>query len=325
MLQSTTVGNYPKLPSQEGQPNIRRLLHRLDKGDLTREELDHAYRDVTTRVVREQVEAGIDLPTDGQIRWDDILTPFAAELEGFEINGLIRWFDNNVYYRKPVVTGSVRWTKPITVTQQTFAQEVAGREIKAVLPAPYSFVELSENRYYHNRSTLLTDVVAALRRETEALIDAGVKHIQFDDPSLQFTPSAVTEGVEALNAVVEGLKAQFWVCYYFGGINPLLPHLSKLRVSVIAADCVSRKSNFDQLLNYDGEQNVCFGILEARNIMLEREDDLLRRYEQISARFPNAWVSPSCGLEFLPHRDALAKVRLLGGSVKRFSGGGVSA
>ena len=128
MLKSTVVGNYPKLPTGKGDVNIRRLLHRFDKGEMTPGELDQAYNQVTDRVVREQVEAGIDLPTDGQVRWDDIVTPFAAAAEGFRIGGLIRWFDNNVYYRKPKIVSQIKWVKPVTVDSYRLASAAAGQK-----------------------------------------------------------------------------------------------------------------------------------------------------------------------------------------------------
>ena len=69
----------------------------------------------------------------------------------------------------------------------------------------------------------------------------------------------------------------------------------------------------------------CFGIVDARNIKMESEESLQKTLKQIAAKAPNAYVSPSCGLEFLPHRDALAKIRLLAKAVKSFNGGAKNA
>jgi 5-methyltetrahydropteroyltriglutamate--homocysteine methyltransferase len=320
MLKSTVIGNYPKLPTQKGDVNIRRMLHRLDKAEIDRQELDQAFDSVTARVVREQLEAGIDLPTDGQIRWDDIVTPFASQADGFEINGLIRWFDNNVYYRKPTVIGDIKWRKPVAARTYLFASAETRNEIKAVLPAPYSFMRLSEDCHYHNQDRLLADLVALLRTEIETLVAAGAKHIQFDDPCLQYHPEDLPLAAEALNSVVKGFGATFWLCFYFGSIERIGPDLGKFDVSIIAADCVSVPANYEQLLRLAQRQTPCFGLLDARNIKLEQDDILRQKYEQISSLFPDAYVSPSCGLEFLPHASALEKTMLLGRTVKQFRG-----
>jgi 5-methyltetrahydropteroyltriglutamate--homocysteine methyltransferase len=320
MLRSTVTGNYPKLPTQKGDVNIRRMLHRFDKTEIDRQELEQAFDTVTARVIREQLESGIDLPTDGQIRWDDIVTPFASQADGFEIGGLIRWFDNNVYYRKPTIIGDIKWRKPVAANAYRLASTQAGKTIKAVLPAPYSFMRLSEDCHYHNQDKLLADLAALLRAEVEALIEAGAEHIQFDDPCLQYHSEDLPIAAAALNSVVKGLHATFWLCFYFGSIEKIAPDFEKFNVGVIAADCVSVPANFEQLLRLAHHQIPCFGIVDARNIKLETEDILRQKCEQVSSLFPDAYINTSCGLEFLPHASALEKIRLLGRTVKQFRG-----
>ena len=47
----------------------------------------------------------------GRDIWRIAQTPLAAGLEGFTTShdDLIRYFDNNTYYRRPHITGPVRW------------------------------------------------------------------------------------------------------------------------------------------------------------------------------------------------------------------------
>jgi 5-methyltetrahydropteroyltriglutamate--homocysteine methyltransferase len=320
MLKSTVTGNYPKLPTAKGDLNIRRMLHRFDKAEIDRPELEQAFDTVTTRVVHELSNAGIDLPTDGQIRWDDPVTPFASRADGFEINGLIRWFDNNVYYRKPLVVGNIKEKTPVAAENFRFATSQTNKPIKAVLPAPYSFMQLSENRHYPKREQLLADLTALLRTEAEALIKAGAEHIQFDDPCLQYHTEDLQLAAEALNSVVKGLKATFWLCFYFGSIEKIAPDFGRFNVSVIAADCVSVPSNCEQLLRFAHQQVPCFGLIDARNIKIESDESLRQKYERISMLFPDAYITTSCGLEFLPHASALEKINLLGHTVTQFRG-----
>ena len=103
MLKTTVVGNYPKITEDRTSVNLRRARNRFDLKKITKEELEQAYQDTLKRVIREQEEAGVDLITDGQIRWDDLVTPFAKNIQGIEIGGLLRFFDNNVYYRRPII------------------------------------------------------------------------------------------------------------------------------------------------------------------------------------------------------------------------------
>ena len=320
MLRTTVVGNYPKLPTEKGDVNIRRKLHQFDKKEITREELDQAFDQVTARVIREEIDAGIDLPTDGQIRWDDIVSPFAAAGEGFKIGGLLRWFDNNVYYRRPQIVSRIRWSKPISVSDYLFAAAQAGRAVKQVLPAPYSFAMLSEDKFYHSLENTLADLVILMREETKSLVAAGARCIQFDDPWLPYHPEHASVAVAAINEVVKGINAEFWISFYFSNIDKIIPQLKSLNVDVISADCVSHPSNLELLMRLGGDKNICFGLVDARNIKMESGNQLRSSYETIAAARADAYISPSCGLEFLPNQHALAKIRLLGGSVKKFNG-----
>ena len=120
-IETTVVGSYPK-PPDEGQTfTVRKTHHAIERGDATPEDLKKAQDELVTEVIEEQEDAGIDLVTDGHGRWDDILTPFARPMSGFEIGGLLRWFDNNVYYRRPICTGPIEWRGPASVDAFKFA------------------------------------------------------------------------------------------------------------------------------------------------------------------------------------------------------------
>ncbi len=321
MLKTTVVGNYPKLPSAKGDLNIRKLLHRYDKQEIDRAELERGFDEVTARVLREQKAAGIDLPTDGQMRWDDVISPFAARMAGFTTGGLLRWFDNNVYYRRPRVVGKVGWQEPIAVENYLKARSVFGGEVKAVLPAPASFALLVEDQHYGDSMRLIDDLAVALRAEVEALLRAGARVIQFDDPCIPYQSAMAKKSIEALNSVIAGQAAEFWLCYYFGNIAPIRRELTRFEGQVIAVDCVSHIGNFDALLNLESTHRRCFGIIEARNVKLEKPTELLPMIRRIGERFGEAYISPSCGLEFLPHRDALAKLGILGETARLANGG----
>jgi 5-methyltetrahydropteroyltriglutamate--homocysteine methyltransferase len=124
-IETTVVGAYPKPPEEGGTFTLRKTLHSIEKGDATPDDLQAARESLVREVIAEQEAAGVDLVTDGHVHWDDIVTPFARHMSGFEIGGLIRFFDNNVYYRRPVCTAPVEWRGPSSVEQWQFADSVA--------------------------------------------------------------------------------------------------------------------------------------------------------------------------------------------------------
>ena len=76
----TVVGNYPKIPNRPRPARLRNAIARLDRGEITREELAKVEDEVTIEVLKEQADAGIELVTDGQIRWEDEQTYLAGKL-----------------------------------------------------------------------------------------------------------------------------------------------------------------------------------------------------------------------------------------------------
>jgi len=64
-MQTTVVGNYPKIPNRPGRASSRRINKR-DRGEITNEELARIQDEVTIEVIGEQIEAGVDIVTDGR-------------------------------------------------------------------------------------------------------------------------------------------------------------------------------------------------------------------------------------------------------------------
>src|SRR2546427_967715 len=144
MASTTVVGSYPRIGDLPEEQVLRRAIAKVDEGKLTQRELRKVERSVVQTVLEEQRAAGIALPTDGLITWNDSQSHFARHLDGVEVNGLVRYFDTNTYYRQPVVNGHVRWREPATVAEWKFASSVAGGPVKAVITGPYTLATLSK-------------------------------------------------------------------------------------------------------------------------------------------------------------------------------------
>jgi methionine synthase II (cobalamin-independent) len=54
---------------------------------------------------------------------------------------------------------------------------------------------------------------------------------------------------------------------------------------------------------------------------MEDEKEILRLVEKVAKKIPpeKIYISPSCGLEFLPHENALKKIKLLSSIAKQFN------
>ncbi len=322
MLKTTVVGNYPKITEEKTSVNLRRARNRFDLKKTTSEELESAYQETIKRVIREQEEAGVDLITDGQIRWDDLLTPFAKNIQGIEIGGLRRFFDNNVYYRRPIIKSKLSFADYSVVEEFKFAQANSKKEIKPVIPGAFTFAMLSLDEFYHDEQKLVFDLAEILHKEAEKLNQEGAKIIQIDEPSLCFHPDKLKLVEESLKIITRGLTAKFALYLYFGSIKKLVPDLFDLPVDIVGVDVVSKKENLDLLLQYDGKKEIGLGCVDARNTKIESQSKLCVLFEKVTKKIPEDKISinPSCGLEFLPHAEAQKKLKNMVAAVKKFNG-----
>ncbi len=311
-LITTITGNYPKISELKGEVNLRRVLNRFDAGKASEADVEQAFKDTIARVITEQESAGLDWVTDGRIRWDDPVTPLAKNCRGIKIGGLIRFFDNNVYYRRPVITGPPTLDSPTVASDYKYAVSIAKKSVMPAIVGPYSFARLSKDEYFKDVGRCTQALAEILNHELDALEKAGAEWVQVDEPSLGFFPEDMDIARRAWETMCAGRSIKKILYTYFGDITPLADTLFSFPAEVIGADVITRPGNFECLLQAPEEQGLMFGLLDARNTKLEDVDDLRDKLERITAaRKTDCWLAPSCALEFLPHKNAVAKMNHL--------------
>lgn len=315
----TVVGSYPKTPNRPRPARLRNAINRFDRGEITEAELRQVEDEVTREVIQEQVEAGLDLITDGQIRWEDEQTYIARRLSGISINGLIRWFDSNMLYRQPVIEGPVAWREPITVADFRFAVANSPRPVKAVLTGPYTLARLSRNEAYDSFETLVLDFALALNQEARAVQDAGATFIQFNEPAILQHKEDFPLLRSAFDRLVSGLTVERAVYFYFGDLDGIYPQVLELPVELVGLDFVAGERNYQLLHRTPFTRKLGAGIIDARNTRMETVDQIVGRLRDLARFVPpdRIHVSPSAGLEFLPREVAEAKLRRMVEGVRK--------
>lgn len=313
-VETTVIGSYPKPPDEGGTFVLRKTLHAVERGEATPEDVAAAQDELVREVVAEQQEAGIDLITDGQARWDDILTPFASRMAGFETGGLLRWFDNNVYYRRPVCVGEIEWRGPASVEAYRFAAGAAATPVKAVIPGPLTFARLSVDEHYLDHERFVLAIARVLSQEAFELEAAGAPVIQIDEPALPAAPEDLDLAVRAVGIVVADLRrAETLVCTYFDSCKRLGTDLLAMPVAGFGFDLVSGHDDVEIIQAIGRDRRVQAGVVDARNTKLEPLDELLPRLERLAGitGTDTLRLAPSAGLEYLPREKARAKLHRL--------------
>lgn len=319
----TAVGNYPKTPNLPRPARLRKAIADLDAGKITGAEFLQIEDEVTLEVIDEQIEAGLDLITDGKIRWEDEQTYIARALDGMAINGLIRYFDSNTYYRQPICEGPIRWTRPISVRDYTFAAEHSRKPVKGALTGPYTLARLSQNKHYPSLREFVMALAEALNREARALQGAGAAYIQFDEPAILRHKEDWDLFASAMERLTQGLTAKLALYTYFGDVSGIYPQILSLPFQVIGLDFVQGAHNWDVIGAAPFTKELGFGIINARNTKLESPAELYRAFDAIARIVPldRVYVNPTSGLEFLPRERAQEKLANMARAVASYEAG----
>jgi 5-methyltetrahydropteroyltriglutamate--homocysteine methyltransferase len=308
--------SYPRIGDDAAHQLLRRTLAQRDKGEKTDESVLAAQDRMTELALAEQAEAGLDLVTDGQIRWADPISHLAAKLSGVRINGLLRFFDTNFYFRQPVVQGKLERTEPLVLEEFKFAQEKSTRPVKAVLTGPYTLARhsIEGNGGAGGFDKMLEGYTAALAAEVAALAAAGATVIQVEEPALLKYPDDFPRLEQSLTALaMSKASAQLALVFYFADPAPIYDHLQTLPVDLLGLDFTYNPDLVDRVASNGTARPLVLGLVDGRNTRLEDPAALARQLEKLAhgADLSRAYLSPSCGLEFLPRDRARQKLKHL--------------
>ena len=316
----TAVGNYPKTPNRPRPQKLRQAIQKFQAGEISEVELRAIEDEVTVEVIHEQIEAGLDMVTDGHVRWEDEITYFARGLDGFDITGLVRYFDTNIYYRQPVATRKVTWKKPVTVSDFQFAKEKSSKPVKPSLPGPLTLAALSKwDGIYGNLEEATMAMADVINQEAKALYDAGAQIIQFDEPYIVFEKDKIPLLQRAMKRVLLGLKADTGLGTFFGDTTGITKQLVDIPTNALGLDFCTNPNNFGELKALGSEKVLGAGIVEGRNTKMEKPDELRKILDRIAAVIPSdrLLVNPSCVLDFLPREVAYEKLRNMCAALKQ--------
>ena len=297
-----------------------------DRGRVSRGELEKAFEDATLKAINAQLSAGLSYITDGMLTWQDLLRPFTENLSGVKIGSLARWFNNNMFYRKPVIVDEIRRKKSIAETAHTnFLPK--NLPWKAILPAPYTFAQLSENRFFKGETELMFAYAKTLREEIKDLAKLGFKYVQLSDPALVYksiTTSTSRDELdtvsEALKVVTEGTPIKTCLQTFFGDFSQILPEALEFPMNHFGIDLY--ETDFEKLKQYSFEKGVALGVVDSRSSLAENQDELITVAKEIidsiyHSKMKEIFICPNCDLEFLPWERAKEKLKVLGTVAKR--------
>jgi Methionine synthase II (cobalamin-independent) len=291
-------------------------------------EIGDVYNTSRTEAIETQCEMGLDRIVGGQHRWDDMLAHPLTIHENVETGGIIRYYDNNNFYRDPQVTGELTPTGDIadelTATAETLSEIKAGSDVsggdaalQAVLPGPYSLADLATNNYYEDDATflsaigeLLTEEAAALpSHETLFLLEPSLVTAAPDDEIAPLVSETISDVADATDSEVV-------VHTYFGALDEkTYAYLMDASVSALGFDIVGsdREQTLYNVTEYGVTTDIALGVADGQNTLVQSSETLAERanwfQNQVpSAEFDTVYLTTSAEPFYLPvnkHREKL--------------------
>jgi 5-methyltetrahydropteroyltriglutamate--homocysteine methyltransferase len=312
-MNTTVIGAFPKISDDPGGQELRRALHRLDRGEIDAKAIESVVEQVTRAAIREMETAGIDVINDGQIRWDDLFSPFAKAWKGVSRGPLERFYDNNTYFRQPVIEGKIETDGRTLTHDLAVALSIAKQPVKAAVCGPLTFATLTaEDKAYASLEERTLAIADALAVEVKSLGAAGATLVDVEDPALVALPQHIELAREAyLRIAAAGVDIA--VQTFFFPADRILEFLASFPVAQVGLDVRSRDTTVLRRLDVFKDKTVVLGVVDARNTRLETTAEVASLIQEALKLVPEdrLWVAPTTGLEYLPHDIASKKLAAL--------------
>jgi len=278
VLPTTVVGSYPVVTG-------RGLGAILDP-----------YRAAVRAAVEDQLAAGIDIISDGQVRGDmvKIFSSAFPGIRGHEVIG-------------PVSPAP----GPITLADTRYALTRAPR-VKGIVTGPttLSYALHISTPAYRNREELAMDLARALAREAASLEKAGVTVLQVDEPVLSVGAAGMEAAREALVMMTRDIRipVSLHIC---GSLAGIIDDLIGMPADILDFEFARSPENLALCRDFDfGGKRVGFGCVDSSRPEIETIRQIRERIEQGLAFFPpeQLIIDPDCGLRMLDRASAAEKL-----------------
>lgn len=311
-LRTTVIGSYP-FPSW-----LEFASQHLDRFGTN--EIAELQEDAVIVAIHDQVEAGLDVITDGEQSRLDFNLSFYGYLQGIEPNERpLRVFGPPAHDQrgKHDILDEVTAPRGLGVVEEyRRLKRLApqGFTLKASVPGPYTLSgRLHPNERYPDRYAITEALIPIVRAELEALVKAGCEEITVDEPSMSCYAYKEDTGrfVDIFNRTVESVFGRSHLSTHlcFGNYRgravgprryaPMFPDFLDMNVDEFHLEMANREfSEIEIIEEIAKRKDVAVGIVDVKSYYIESPDDIASRVRHCLKYAPPERLSfaPDCGL-----------------------------
>jgi len=325
---AATPGLYP-LPDRAKETLSDLKGHQ--KGDLLSGDESEAivaeYDGVRAEYVDDQLDAGLDLISEGQGRWDDMIAHPLTVSDAVETGGIVRYYDNNNFYRDPRVVDDLDFSGDVAGELEEAADLLADADgaedasLSATLPGPYSLADLATDEHYGDAAEFQAAIAEFLAGEVEAF--PAHETLFLLEPSLVTNPPAdgdESDATDAIATVADATDADVVVQTFYGALGEkLYAHLvdeagaDALGLDLVAGD---RDDTVYNVQEFGSTDSLSLGLVDGQNTLVEEPETVAERVEWFESQIPlegfdRTYLTPNTELFYLPTNKYREKLNAL--------------
>jgi 5-methyltetrahydropteroyltriglutamate--homocysteine methyltransferase len=284
-----------------------------------------ALQDATRLAVDDQLRAGADLVSDGEMRRVDFNLGFYDHLTGLgPLPTTRRWgppaHDQRDRY---LAVGPIEAPGGLgCVEEYRLAREVTSAPLKVPVPGPFTLAGcIQGGEVYRDRRAVTEALIPIINAELKALEDAGVTFLQLDEPSFACRPEAPEEFLDIIARTVAGVSVFVSMHMCFGNYRaravgrrsyqPLFPHLARAKVSQLALEFASREmAEVEIAREVPAPMGLAVGLVDVKNTWIEPPELVADRLRQVLRYIEpeRVHVTPDCGFSQTARHVAVRKL-----------------
>lgn len=317
---TTTVGSYPVPDWLAAMPSEQAII------------------DATRVIFDTQRQAGVDLPTDGELYRFDINHP--------DTNGMIDYFvgsmggistevgrsDGETFRKKAemgwrakpagIVDGPLGEGSLNLLVDCLRASQVAGGEFKFTVTSPYMLARTLLDKHYGDFHSLMMAIADVLAEQVRGL---PCQVLQVDEANIPGNPEDGPLAAEAINRVLDAVDGTTAVHFCFGNYGgqsvqkgswkALLEFLDSLHADHLVLELAHRPDDdLDALAEIDTRIQLGLGVINIKVNHIETPEEVAAAIEAAEAKVGSGrvkYVHPDCGFWMLKRSVADRKIEAL--------------
>ncbi len=294
---------------------------------------EEALRDAVRLALDDQLRAGTDILTDGEMQRVDFNLGFYDYLDGIKPLPPSRLWGPPAHDQRSryLCVGPLAAPQGLDLVREyQRLREYTAAPVKVPVPGPFTLAGcLQGGEVYRDRHDITAALIPIVNREMKALVEAGVDFIQLDEPSFACHPKQPEQFLDVIARTVAGVKAKISMHLCFGNYRgravgwrsyqPLFPHLAQRTVQQLALEFASREmAEIELLKQVPAPMEVAVGLVDVKNTWVEPPELVAQRLRQALKYIEpeRVHVTPDCGFSQTARHVAARKLASMVAGVK---------